>query len=124
MWRDVCLILKPRFNQPFTGMDRQIQTVNYLLKCYKLQSPCYKLKLRHSSIIKLNVYIIMFKPVNLALSKFSESGKGAEQTGFIIKSELIGHLSFCSHLGSFWMLSTDGDRPRVASGASAGPDLL
>lgn len=28
------------------------------------------------------------------------------------------------HLGSFWMLSTDGDRPRVASGGSAGPDLL
>lgn len=28
------------------------------------------------------------------------------------------------HLGSFWILSTDGDRPRVASGGSAGPDLL
>lgn len=32
--------------------------------------------------------------------------------------------NICTHLGSFWMLSMDGDLAKVPSGGRVGPDLL
>lgn len=50
-----------------------------------------------------------------------EQYKGPHQQA---KAGLNTQVQFFPHLGSFWMLSTEGDRPRAASGGRVVPDLL